>query len=92
MVEKPTVDYAKTSLGVDGKQLAVFLYILTPDVYNSLNHMYRDGRVELGEFQLTPALDEVIRTKGACGVVIDGERFDIGLPEKYRATVTNYGK
>jgi UTP-glucose-1-phosphate uridylyltransferase len=48
--------------------------------------------VELGEFQLTPALDEVIKTNGAYGVEIDGERFDIGLPEKYRETVARYGK
>jgi UTP-glucose-1-phosphate uridylyltransferase/mevalonate kinase len=92
LIEKPTVEYAKSDLGVDGKQLAVFLYVLTPDVYKSLNHMFRDGRVELGEFQLTPALDDVIKTKGACGVVVDGERFDIGLPEKYRSTVANYGR
>jgi UTP-glucose-1-phosphate uridylyltransferase len=92
LVEKPTVDYAKASLSVDGNHLAVFLYVLTPDVYSSLNHMYRDGRVELGEFQLTPSLDEVIKTKGAFGVLVDGERFDIGLPEKYRSTVANYGK
>ena len=52
----------------------------------------RDGITEFGEFQLTPSLDEVIKTTGAYGVVIDGERFDIGLPEKYRSTVTNYGK
>jgi UTP-glucose-1-phosphate uridylyltransferase len=91
LVEKPTVEYAKTSLGVEGKQLAVFLYVLTPDVYSSLNQMQQDG-VEIGEFQLTPALDEVIKSKGAYGVVIDGQRYDTGLPEKYRETVANYGK
>jgi UTP--glucose-1-phosphate uridylyltransferase len=91
LVEKPTVEYAKTSLGVEGKQLAVFLYVLTPDVYGSLNQMQQEG-VEASEFQLTPALDEVIKSKGAYGVVIDGQRYDIGLPEKYRETVASYGK
>jgi UTP-glucose-1-phosphate uridylyltransferase/mevalonate kinase len=91
LIEKPSVEYAKSSLGVEGKQLAVFLYVLTPEVYNSLNQMQQDG-VETGEFQLTPALDEVIKSKGAYGVVIDGKRYDTGLPEKYRETVANYGK
>ena len=92
LVEKPTVEYANKSLGVEGKQLAVFLYVLTSDVYNSLDHMYRKGKIELGEFQLTPALDDVIKANGGFGVVIDGKRFDMGLPEKYRLTVANYGR
>jgi len=92
VVEKPTVEYAITRLGIEERQLAVFLYVLTPDVYNSLYQMQQDRKMEFGEFQLTPALDEVIKTEGAYGVVIDGERFDIGLPDKYRSTVTNYGK
>ena len=53
--------------------------------------MQQNG-TEPGEFQLTPALDEVIKSKGAYGIVIDGQRFDTGLPEKYRSTVANYGK
>jgi len=92
VVEKPTIEYAITRLGIEERQLAVFLYVLTPDVYNSLYQMQQDRKMEFGEFQLTPSLDEVIKTTGAYGVVIDGERFDIGLPEKYRSTVTNYGK
>ena len=92
LVEKPTMEYAITKLGIEDKQLAVFLYILTPEVYSSLNQMQEDGKAEIGEFQLTPALDEVIKTNGAYGVVIDGQRYDIGIPEKYRSTVATYGK
>jgi len=91
LVEKPTVEYAKKNLGVEDKQLAVFLYVLTPDVYKTLNHTMINGKTELGEIQLTPSLDEIAKTSGAYGVVIDGSRFDIGLPEKYRSTVANYG-
>jgi len=91
LIEKPTMEYAITKLGIEDKQLAVFLYVLTPEVYNSLNQIQEDGKVEFGEFQLTPALDEVIKTNGAYGVVIDGRRYDIGLPEKYRLTVASYG-
>jgi UTP-glucose-1-phosphate uridylyltransferase len=53
--------------------------------------MQKEG-VEVGEFQLTPALDEVIKSIGAYGIVIDGQRYDTGLPEKYRETVANYGR
>jgi len=91
LVEKPTVEYAKMNLGVEDKQLAVFLYVLTPDVYKTLNQTIKNGKTELGEIQLTPSLDEVAKTSGAYGVAIDGSRFDIGLPEKYRETITNYG-
>jgi UTP--glucose-1-phosphate uridylyltransferase len=92
IVEKPSLEYAEKNLGVDGKQLAVFLYVLTPEVYKTLNHMIRSGKVEFGEFQLTPSLNEVAQTIGAYGAVIDGERFDIGSPDKYRLAVTNYGR
>jgi UTP-glucose-1-phosphate uridylyltransferase/mevalonate kinase len=92
IVEKPSVDYAQANLGIGGKQSAVFMYVLTPEVYQALEQQYQDGKTEFGEFQLTPALDAVIKKEGACGYLIDGERFDVGLPAEYRSTVAKYGR
>jgi len=92
LVEKPSVAYANTHLGIDGKQYAVFMYVLTPDVYESLKIQFKDNKNEFGELQLTPALDAVAQDKCAYGVIIDGERFDIGIPSAYRDTVARFGK
>jgi len=92
LVEKPSVSYASANLGVDGKQYAVFMYILTPEVYTSLERQFENGDTEFGEFQLTPALNAVAQGSGAYGVLINGERFDIGLPSEYRETVARFGK
>jgi len=92
LVEKPSVEYAKLQLGIDGKQYGVFMYVLTQDVFARLGQQFKDGKTEFGEFQLTPALDAVAKNNSAFGVLIDGERFDIGLPNEYRTTVANFGK
>jgi UTP-glucose-1-phosphate uridylyltransferase/mevalonate kinase len=89
IVEKPSAEYAQTHLGVNGKQLAVFMYVLTPDVYKTLEQQY--PKTESGEFQLTPALDAVIQNQGAYGVLINGNRFDVGMPDEYRKTVAGFG-
>jgi len=92
IIEKPQISYAKSNLGIDGRQCAVFMYVLTPAVYETLGKQYKDGKTEFGEFQLTPALDAVADKSGAYGMLIDGERFDVGLPDKYRETVSRYRK
>jgi len=92
LVEKPEVEYANSHMGICGKQYAMFMYVLTPGVYTSLQSQFKDGKTEYGEFQLTPSLDEVARKQGAYGFVIDGERFDIGMPNFYRDTVARFGR
>lgn len=91
LVEKPSAPYAKANLGVKGNQYAVFMYVLTPEVYNMLDRQYTNGKTEQDELQLTPALDAVAQESGAYGIMINGERFDIGLPNEYRDTVARFG-
>ena len=45
---------------------------------------------ERGEFQLTSALDRLRREEGFYGLVMDGKRYDIGLPDYYLATLQAY--
>jgi len=92
LIEKPTVEYAESRLGVDGKQYAIFMYIINSDVYASLKRELQEGKTEFGEFQLTPSLNSVAKNNGAYGVLINGKRFDIGSPSKYRQTVSEFGR
>ncbi len=91
--EKPTSDYAKENLGVhikngDKKYFSVFgQYILNPDVFEILDRNIREERMINGEYELTPVLDEIRRTKGMFAFIPQGKAFDIGNPAAYRETI-----
>ena len=93
--EKPTLEYARNSLRVpnlpDDQYLTVFgQYILKPEIFDFLEMHIKNNLREKGEFQLTSALDRVRQTDGFLGLVMDGRRFDIGLPDYYLDTLVNY--
>lgn len=93
--EKPDLDYARGHLHVDGmekdKFLCVFgLYVLTPRVFDFLEEHLSHNIRERGEFQLTSCLDRVRQYDGFTGYVVQGRRFDIGLPDSYRQTVQDF--
>lgn len=96
--EKPTVDYALENLkvktkNIDNKYYAVFgQYILTKEVYDVLEKNIRENNLSRGEIQLTDALEEVRSTIGMMGCRIRGKSYDVGLPEMYIETISNYGK
>lgn len=93
--EKPDVEYARNHLRVEGMNPGEFLtifgqYVLTADVFDYLeDHIQHDIR-ERGEFQLTSCLDRLRKEHGFTGYVVQGRRFDIGLPEAYRETVIDF--
>ncbi len=94
--EKPSEQLAVGKLGVmcqtREKYFSVFgQYVLTPEVYAQLERNIADQRTESGEYQLTSALDAALRREGGIGLRVNGERFDIGVPEKYRETVAGFG-
>jgi UTP--glucose-1-phosphate uridylyltransferase len=93
--EKPTVDYAQNSLRVpgfpDGEYITVFgQYIIKPEIFNYLEENIRNNVRERGEFQLTSALDRLRREDGFLGLMINGQRFDIGLPDYYLETLQSF--
>ncbi len=98
MVEKPTEDFAKEFMGVKDKRgkdhyYCVFgQYILTPKVFELLDRDARGYKEGNGEIELTKVLDEIRATDGMCGYLVDGDRFDIGIPEEYRKTIGVFGK
>ena len=97
MAEKPTADYAKDFLAVKDKQgtkryYSVFgQYVLTPKVFQLLEQSVKDYDGS-GEIELTSVLDAVRATEGMTGYLVDGKRYDIGIPEEYRKTLLAFGK
>jgi UTP-glucose-1-phosphate uridylyltransferase/mevalonate kinase len=90
--EKPTVEYARGNLRVpglpDGEYLTFFgEYVIGPQIFAYLEEHIRNNVRERGEFQLTSALDRLRQEEGFHGLIIDGRRFDIGLPESYLGTL-----
>jgi UTP-glucose-1-phosphate uridylyltransferase/mevalonate kinase len=94
--EKPTADYARNSLQVrglpEGTYLTVFgQYIIQPKLFDFLEEDISNNVRERGEFQLTSALDRLRQQDGFLGLMIDGQRYDFGLPESYVETLQVFG-
>ncbi len=94
-VEKPTVEFAQDNLRVDGladdQYLTVFgQYIIKPQIFDYLEEHINHNVRERGEFQLTSALDRLRKEDGFAGVLIDGKRYDIGLPDYYLDTLQTF--
>jgi UTP-glucose-1-phosphate uridylyltransferase/mevalonate kinase len=93
--EKPTLDYARNNLRTLGlpenEYLTVFgQYIIKPQLFDYLEEHIANNVRERGEFQLTSALDRLRREDGFLGLILDGQRYDIGLPEHYLETLQTY--
>ncbi|MGD0993256.1 MAG: sugar phosphate nucleotidyltransferase [Gemmatimonadales bacterium] len=90
--EKPTVAYARSNLRAPGLREGEYLtffgeYVIGPQIFPYLEEHIRNNVRERGEFQLTSALDRLRREEGFLGLIVDGRRFDIGLPESYLQTL-----
>lgn len=93
--EKPTLDYARSNLRTPGlpadEYLTVFgQYIIKPQLFDYLEEHIANNVRERGEFQLTSALDRLRREDGFLGLILDGQRYDIGLPEHYLETLKTF--
>lgn len=90
--EKPTLDYARTNLRLpcipEDEYMTVFgQYVIKPELFDILEQNIHNNVRERGEFQLTSALDRLRQMDGFMGLVLDGRRFDIGIPEHYLETL-----
>jgi len=95
LAEKPTPDYARTCLRVaglpEGEYLTLFgQYIVNPKLFDYLREQISADARERGEFQLTSALERLRREDGFLGLLIDGQCFDIGVPEGYLNTLASF--
>ncbi len=95
--EKPTADYAREHLRVsglpEGEYLTVFgQYVIKPLIFDYIDEHIRNNVRERGEFQLTSALDRLRQEDGFQGLIVDGQRFDIGQPHHYLETLTTFSR
>jgi len=93
--EKPDPEYAAEHLRMEGMPeneiLTVFgQYILEPKIFQYLEENIQRNLRERGEFQLTTCLERLRREEGFIGLVVRGQRFDIGSPEAYRQTLIDF--
>ena len=93
--EKPDKAYAEEHLAVAGlpekTYLTVFgLYILTPTIFEVLQNSIQERPPVGREIQLTDALDKMRRKERVLGLVVDGEKIDIGLPSGYLDGLMKY--
>ncbi len=93
--EKPTVEYARSNLRVpdvpEDEYLTVFgQYIIKPKIFDFLEEHIQHNVRERGEFQLTSALERLRREEGFYGLMIDGVRYDIGMPASYLGTLQTF--
>jgi UTP--glucose-1-phosphate uridylyltransferase len=86
------VAYARSNLRAPGLPEGEYLtffgeYVIGPQIFPYLEEHIRNNVRERGEFQLTSALDRLRQENGFHGLIVDGRRFDIGLPESYLQTL-----
>jgi len=93
--EKPNLVYARNNLIVAGLNKDCYLtlfgmYVLKPKIFRYLAENIKADNRDKGEFQLTSCLDQLRQEDGFDGFIVDGERFDMGLPEDYRDTIIRF--
>jgi UTP-glucose-1-phosphate uridylyltransferase/mevalonate kinase len=95
--EKPEIDYARAHLHMDGMKENLYLtlfgqYVLTPKIFEYIEENIRHNFRERGEFQLTSCLDRLRQEESLVGYVVNGECFDIGMPESYLESIAAFKK
>ena len=86
IVEKPTVEVARESLTTPGipagNYLAHFgMYVFSPKIFDSLEHLIANNIRENGEIQLTAAQEHLRQNSDKYwAVVTQGQRYDTGIP------------
>lgn len=84
IVEKPSIDYARKNLLIDGKFYGNFgEFIATQSLFNELEEIVKQELKENQEYQLMDAFDKVIKKEETMGIVINGKSYDIGNTKSY---------
>jgi UTP--glucose-1-phosphate uridylyltransferase len=94
--EKPDVDFARKHLRVEGTPADMYLCnfgidLLTPLLFDVLDYNYKHGIRTKGEIQLRDAMGGVMRQEGMYGYLMQGNRYDIGIPQHFIQTVMAFG-
>jgi UTP--glucose-1-phosphate uridylyltransferase len=93
--EKPDALYAAEHLRMEGMADDQFptifgQYVLSPRIFEFLAAHIEHNMRERGEYQLTSCLDKLRQEDGFLGYVVQGRRFDIGVPRAYLQTLIDF--
>ncbi len=93
--EKPSIEYARQHLHVEGMAddefLCIFgLYALTSKIFDCLAEDIENNVRLKGEFQLTTCLDKLRQKERMSGYIVQGKCFDTGLPDAYLQTMNDF--
>ena len=98
MVEKPSVDVARKTLGIpdDNGNMRYFAtfgqYILTDEVFQFLARQIEESELaeSTAEIDLTSALQHLAADGQLIACDIAGESYDVGIPSQYYETFVKY--
>jgi UTP--glucose-1-phosphate uridylyltransferase len=84
IIEKPNPTLAELRLGVPGLRAGHYLcffgmHVLTPSVFELLDDLVRENVRELGQIQLTTALNALARRERYLALETRGSRFNLGV-------------
>lgn len=93
--EKPDAQYAAEHLHIeelpDDQYCTVFgQYVISHRIFEFLEENITKNIREKGEFQLTSCLDKLRQEEGFMGYLVQGKRFDIGLPHAYLESIQEF--
>ena len=98
LVEKPSIEYARQYLQVEGLPPDEFLcflgmHIFDNRIFDMLEYEISRNIRQRGEFQLTTAQERLRANDGKYyAIEIQGERFDIGIPLEYKRTMAQFSE
>jgi UTP--glucose-1-phosphate uridylyltransferase len=84
IIEKPNPTLAELRLQLPGLRAGHYLcffgmHVLTPSIFEVLNEIVREDRRELGQIQLTTALNLLTRRERYLALETRGSRFNLGV-------------
>jgi len=93
--EKPDVEYARAHLAVEGLASGTYLCsfgidVLTSEILDIIGYNIKNDIRHSGEFQLRNAMETLMEQEGLYAHEVDGQRYDIGIPEEFIRTIVNF--
>ena len=91
IVEKPTKEYAKKNLIIDGNYYGNFgMFILEENIFKEIEINIGKAIEGNKEYQLMDAIKNIIKKESGKGLVIKGKSFDMGNIEGYKKVMREF--
>lgn len=85
IVEKTTIEYAKENLLIDNELYGTFgQWIVTNEIYDSLEYLIKNKILSKGEYQLNDAYGIYMKNNEVIGYKVDGISYDVGNMQSYQ--------